>query len=256
MMLMRLSLWWSNFVSIRTIYNCRHVRIRRLCMVMALILFCYSQIAIAACNNEIKNAHQVSERIANEWPLRPSQDKETQHVLKIVNYLIPVIKLNMGSRSFNWPLAEKWEFLLVRDLSVNAYSIGNGKIYITDGTYNFVKNEAELAAIIAHEMAHQLMSHFCRNNKAGHATRSVGSLRQVLDSNKELEADSLAVEILLHTDFPAHAMLTVVKRLPVLKEGDEQKRLRIGALKDRLKEIDTMPFNSSSEFLQIKQDLD
>jgi beta-barrel assembly-enhancing protease len=225
----------------------------RLCATMAVFFICHSQSAGAACNSEIKNAYKVSERIANEWPLRSSQDHKTQHVRKIVEYLIPAIKLHMGSRNLNWPLVGRWEFLLVRDLSVNAYSIGNGKVYLTDGTYDFVETEAELAAIIAHEMAHQLMGHFCQNDK-GHATHGVGSLMQVIDNTKEIEADSLAVEILKHTDFPAQAMLTVVQRLPVIKGEKTQKELRVKALERQLKEIELIPFFSSLEFLRIKED--
>ncbi len=222
---------------------------------MAVFFVCHSHFAHAACNSEINNAHKVSERIADEWPLRPSQDYETQHVRKIVDYLIPAIKLHMGSRNFNWPLKGIWEFLLIRDLSVNAYSIGNGKVYITDGTYNFVETEAELAAIIIHEMAHQLMGHFCKNDN-GRATRGVGSFVQILDDAKEIEADTLAIEILQHTDFPPHAMLAVVKRMPVLKEGSAQKRSRIDALESQLKKVAAIPFTSSPEFLSIKQDPD
>lgn len=231
------------------------MRMHRLCRTMAVLFICHSQLAGAACSSEIKNAAKVSERIASEWPLRSSQAIETQYVQKIVEYLIPVIKLHMGSRHFNWPSGGKWEFLLTRDLSINAYSIGNGKVYITDGTYNFVETEAELAAIIAHEMAHQLIGHFCQNDK-GHAHHAVGSFIQVLNNAKEIEADSLAIEILQYTDFPPQAMLTVVERLPVPEEGAVQKNLRIEALRRLLKDVKVIPFVSSPEFLRIKQDLD
>jgi len=227
---------------------------RRLCGIVAVFAICHSQLASAACNSEIRNAAKASERIAAEWPLRLPQDAKTQYVRKIVDYLIPVIKLNIESGHLNWPSEGKWEFLLIRDLSANAYSIGNGKVYITDGTYNFVETEAELAAIIAHEMAHQLMGHFCRNDKNS-AGRGIGSFFQVLNNAREIEADSMAVEILLHTRFPPQAMLAVVERMPVLKPAAAQKKLRIDALEKRLKDVKITPFTSSPEFLRIKQSL-
>ncbi len=227
---------------------------QRLCGIVAVYVFCHSQLAGAACNSEIRNAARVSERIATEWPLRLPQDVKTQYVRKIVDYLIPVIKLNMASSDFDWPSDGEWEFLLIRDVSANAYSIGNGKVYITDGTYNFVETEAELAAIIAHEMAHQLMGHFCQNDK-NRTVRGIGSFFQVLNNAKEIEADALAVEILRHTRFPPQAMLTVVTRMPVLKEAAAQKKLRIEALERQLKDVKMIPFTSSPEFLRIKQDL-
>ena len=229
------------------------IKICLLHLTVAIIFVCHGQFVIAACDIEVKNALSVSDRIADEWPLRPSQDNETQHIRKIVDYLVPVIKLHMGSRNFNWPLVGKWEFLLIRDSSVNAYSIGNGKVYITDGTYDFVETEAEMAAILAHEMAHQLMGHFCQYEK-NHTRLDVGSLVQVIDNAKEIEADSLAVEILEHTDFPAQSMLTVVQKLPVLENDYAQRELRINALEKKLKEIEIIPYASSTEFLRIKED--
>ncbi len=226
---------------------------RRLCGIVAVYIVCHSQWAGAACNSEISSAARASERIATEWPLRLPQDIKTQYVRGIVDYLVPVIKLNMESSHLNWPSDGQWEFLLVRDLSANAYSIGNGKVYITDGTYNFVETEAELAAIIAHEMAHQLMGHFCQNDK-NRAVRAIGSFLQVLNHAKEIEADSFAIDILRHTRFPPQAMLAVVERMPVLKDAARQKKLRIEALEKRLKDVEIIPFTSSPEFLRIKQD--
>ena len=54
-----------------------------------------------------------------------------------------------------------WQFSVVRNLAPNAFSIGGGYVFITDGAVNFVQNESELAAILAHELGHELAGHFC-----------------------------------------------------------------------------------------------
>ena len=130
-----------------------------------ILIFCIFHIPVvnAACNSEIDNAKQVSWHMTMEWPLRPFLGKKTEYIQNLSKYLISISKQKLRSNKFDWP-SESWRFLIVRDLSVNAYSIGNGKVYITDGTFNFVKTEAELAAILAHEIAHQLIGHFCHEN--------------------------------------------------------------------------------------------
>ncbi len=218
-------------------------------------LFCLYILSIntayASCNSEIHNAAKIAERIQREWPLRPILDSKTQYVQKIVNYLVLAIEVRMDSSHFDWPL-NSWTISLVRDLSVNAYSIGDGKIYLTDGAFNFVDNEAELAAIIAHEIAHQLIGHFCEQD-THYKSHQIGSFVQVLDNDKEIEADALAVEILQNTYYPAHAMLAVVEKLPSLLDGSQQKQLRLDALKIQLQDVKAEPFSSSPEFLNIKQ---
>ena len=229
----------------------RLARMLRLFATMTLLHACLCSFAVAACKSEIINADKVAQRIANEWPLRPARDIETRYVQRTAVSLAHTIKARMHTRYFEWPAAS-WRFLLVRDLSVNAYSIGNGRVYLTDGTFDFVKNEAELVAIIAHELAHQLLGHFCRYDE-GHSEYRIGSLVQVMDNNKEMEADALAVEILQLANFPAWAMLDIVKRLPVTMQSSLHKRLRIQALENQLRRVKRIPFSSSSEFLQIKK---
>lgn len=225
----------------------------RVFVAMAIMLICHSHFAVAACGNEINNAQKIAARIENEWALRPNQDNQTRYIQKIADQLVPAIKLNMGSRNFNWPLKNKWRFLLIRDLSVNAYSVGNGQVYITDGTYGFADSEAELAAIIAHEMAHELIGHFCDHDERL-ATHSVGSFGQVMDNARELEADALAVEILQYADYSPYAMLAVLKKLPVPKTGISQKNLRIKALQRQLGNNQIIPFSASPEFIRIKHE--
>ncbi len=47
-----------------------------------------------------------------------------------------------------------YQFFVLDDDSVDVFSYGGGYIYITRGLLNFVDSEAELAAVLAHEVAH------------------------------------------------------------------------------------------------------
>ena len=51
-----------------------------------------------------------------------------------------------------------YEFILLEKGPINAFADGN-RIYITPAMMNFVKNEEELAYILGHEYAHNMMNH-------------------------------------------------------------------------------------------------
>jgi predicted Zn-dependent protease len=52
-----------------------------------------------------------------------------------------------------------WEFHVVNDASVNAFALPGGFIFITRGLMTSVTNEAELASVIGHEIAHVTHRH-------------------------------------------------------------------------------------------------
>lgn len=226
---------------------------QRFYLALAVIFLCQSHTVAAPCEREMINAQKISARIMLEWPLRPIQDNPTRYVQQIADQLVPVIKLNMGSRNFNWPRAGRWQFHLIRDNSINAYSAGNGLVYLTDGIYAFIDSEAELAAIIAHEMAHGLIGHFCTRDEK-HMIHRIGTFTQAIDIVKEMEADALAVEILQHTEYPPHAMLAVVNKLTVPKEALRHKALRAEALERQLEYLQVHSFSASPEFRRIRQE--
>ena len=52
-----------------------------------------------------------------------------------------------------------WEFHVVNDASVNAFALPGGFIFVTRGLMTSVMNEAELASVIGHEIAHVTHRH-------------------------------------------------------------------------------------------------
>jgi predicted Zn-dependent protease len=52
-----------------------------------------------------------------------------------------------------------WEFHVVDDAAVNAFALPGGFIYVTRGLMGAVTNEAELASVIGHEIAHVTHRH-------------------------------------------------------------------------------------------------
>jgi predicted Zn-dependent protease len=168
------------------------------------------------CRHERALARTTAARIEREWPVRPD-DAVTDFVRRLGR------RLAAHAPSSPYP----WTFTVVRDRSPNAFAIGAGAIYLHDGTIAEARHEAEVAAVLAHEMGHQLAGHFCApadaatswsellgvllggNSAAG---RGVGSMRQAVDPVREREADRLSLPILQNAGYDPHAALAIAER--------------------------------------------
>jgi predicted Zn-dependent protease len=188
----------------------------------ALLVQACASNANALCPGEAEKALRVRDRIEQELPLRGSDG--------VTNYV----------RAFGRHLAEQagvtdkasWRFAVVRDRSVNAFSIGDGRIYVTEGAILAANDQDEFAGVIAHEMGHQLAGHFCPQAQpygspsSGHgsagASAQLGSLRQGMDPAKEREADELSVRILVDAGYDPGARSRVINRSRGVAAGNPQ----------------------------------
>jgi len=66
------------------------------------------------------------------------------------------------------PVPEKvaFRFLVLRDSVVNAYAQANGTVYVTTGLLALIQNEAQLAAVLAHETSHVYDRHPYLENRS------------------------------------------------------------------------------------------
>jgi hypothetical protein len=111
----------------------------------------------------------------------------------------------------------KWTFRVLDDGDPQAYSGFNSTIYITRGALAILRDEAELAAVIAHEMGHTISGH---NREALQNTvaelEEWRELRYARDD--EIQADELAVVMLGRAGYDVRA---VEHMLRALGAGDE-----------------------------------
>jgi predicted Zn-dependent protease len=201
------------------------------------------------------------QRIENEWPMRGSGDAVSQYVQKLG---VRLAYFSAYGRNIHW------QFSVVRNLQPNAFSIGGGYVFITDGAVNFVQNESELAAILAHELGHELAGHFCgasdQSNsgnlfdiffapRAQQQQAGVGSMTQVIDPVKEQQADQIALSILQAGGYDPRAMLDVTRRLPSGGAVHQMDANRIQALKRTIANLPPITAGSSEDFQEIKRTL-
>jgi hypothetical protein len=128
-----------------------------------------------------------------------------------------------------------YEVRVVREERPNAFSLPGGIVYLTTGMIPFCRSDAEIAAVLAHELVHADRGHVvqqvARNRKLSLVALAIavaskgqagailaGNLAQVAVMNSysrdlEEEADRMGLEILRGGGYPPAAMVTLLERL-------------------------------------------
>ncbi|MCC6931652.1 MAG: M48 family metallopeptidase [Deltaproteobacteria bacterium] len=98
-----------------------------------------------------------------------------------------------------------WELYLLNIDQPNAFSLGHGVIVTTRGLVVHLESEAQLAYVISHEMAHQILGHTSEALYESNEENVSPSFHFSLD--KELDADELGLEIMRQAKYdPRHAL--------------------------------------------------
>jgi len=139
-----------------------------------------------------------------------------------------------------------YHFTLLDSTQVNAFALPGGYIYITRALLAYLNSEAELAAVLGHEIGHVTARHAVRQQSAATVTgvagiilqattgvRSSGDLFNILGKallrgygrEHELESDRLGARYLARAGYDPQAMIDVIG---ILKNQElfEQQRAR------------------------------
>jgi len=132
-----------------------------------------------------------------------------------------------------------WRFAVLSSTAVNAFATPGGNIFITDGLLRLLNSEAELAAVLAHEVAHVVQKHHIkamssvntsgisgviklagatREGRSNQMTsRVVGEVKDMylrgLDKDDEFEADSMGTVIASRAGYDPFALMAVLQTL-------------------------------------------
>ncbi len=128
----------------------------------------------------------------------------------------------------------QYHFTVLDSPEVNAFALPGGYVYITRGILAYLNSEAELAAVLGHEIGHVTARHGVRQASAaqaadiGMAVASIfvpqinsanlgqtlaGALLSGYGRDHELEADRLGADYLARTGYDPHAMIEVISTL-------------------------------------------
>jgi len=77
-------------------------------------------------------------------------------------------------------------FAVLDSLGINAYSTPGGYVFITKGALQIMQDESELAAVLAHEIAHITERHIVKEfNIKGVDSSAISSISQIIGGNQD-----------------------------------------------------------------------
>ncbi len=144
-----------------------------------------------------------------------------------------------------------WQFFVIEEPRVEAFAFPGGYIYISTGLFSFIDSEAELAAVLAHEVGHTTALRYQSGKKSkkfkinkiakiglGAAGGFMGSaagvassalsgievsspyLKQKFSKSAEIEADGRAMTYLSKLGYPAEAVIKYNEKLATIPIND------------------------------------
>jgi beta-barrel assembly-enhancing protease len=134
-----------------------------------------------------------------------------------------------------------WTFGIIESGDINAFALPGGYIFVTTGLYALLRNEAEFAAVLGHEIAHVNLRHHVRlmqkerliaqgNEYLANATKQ-GAIKSLcgrgaeicarsLDKNAEYESDCTGLSYAAAAGYDPFAYLDVLDRLGANNQTD------------------------------------
>lgn len=142
---------------------------------------------------------------------------------------------------------KKFKFFIIDSPEINAFAAPGGYVYINRGLLAYLRNEAELAAVLAHEISHLTEKHHSRQKRAASGSKALTFLSGILTGSgevaeavslystaavkgfgrdMELEADGQGAKYLAAAGYPRQAMIDI---LSIFKNHERYSRLRAKA---------------------------
>ena len=209
---------------------------KHLFFILAISLLASPAIRVFAESSDQKTGRELHEKILQEMPVITDG--------KLADY-VKKVGLRVAKTSDTPDL--EFTFTLLDDPGINAFATPGGYIYINRGLITYLNSEAQLAAVLAHEVGHITERHHARKNRAqagsqitsvilavltrsnevGEASGLWGaSLVQGYGRDMELEADEKGAQFLYRAGYPPQAMIEVVS---LLKDHERLEKMRAKA---------------------------
>lgn len=189
---------------------------------------------------EVEIGRVVAARVLATYPL--SKDESLQKYVTLVGNTLAAY----SSR----PELD-WHFAVIETPMINAFCTPGGFIFVTTGALEQMASEAELAAVLGHEIAHATEKHILKEIKRANLVeagkeiadsahrgtwltenlaRRVGDIsnerlfKTGVGRREELESDRIGAELAAAAGYRSDAMVSFLTRLEAL-EGEKSSRL-------------------------------
>jgi predicted Zn-dependent protease len=142
-----------------------------------------------------------------------------------------------------------YQFAVLDSRVQNAFAVPGGVIFISRALVSILDDEAELAAVLAHEIGHVAAKHALKSTQRAQLLQGVGTITAAsvggdkgkkfasaigdmqavlfdkgLDKDMEFEADLAAMETTYRTGYDPSAMIRVLEKLQKLEASSKEKK--------------------------------
>ncbi len=223
------------------------------------VLFVFSAPAISSTEEEIRAGDQVAALYLGSVRLVAN---------KKVNEYVNLLGRHLADQTERADLP--WVFGVLDTDSVNAFCAPGGKVFVTRGLYELLETEDELAAVLAHELAHVVRQHHWKIIKkqqaAAQMIRRMQSnmnnandlfnqmngvftdlMTKGLDKGAEFEADRDGAVIAARAGYDSSALFNVLTKLEGLKSDAKSTELLFQTHPTPSQRIDMLSIAFSSE---------
>ena len=212
----------------------------KFCLVIALLAL----IGLAGCATNPATGTPDFMLVSQDDEVRAGNDMHTKVVEQFGHYNADTLQHyvdQVGQRvASHAPRPDlKYHFEILDTPEVNAFALPGGHIYITRGMLAYLDSEAQLAAVLAHEVGHVVARHSARQASQGMVVGIIGAAVSIYTGigasgdlvnglgnvairgygrGYELEADRLGAEYLARSGYDPNAMIEV---LTILKNQEQ-----------------------------------
>ncbi len=225
------------------------MKFRQTTIVLCMLLTLHATAVIPAGGDELPSIGDSSGSI-----ISPEQEKKLgEAIMRSARQQVHIIddpEINAYLRSLGYELAahsdnleQPYDFFVIQDPSINAFALPGGFIGVHSGLIHAAESESELAAVLAHEMAHITQRHMARAyenadrlsipmaaavlaailistqssdaGRAAIAAATAGNAQQQINFTRtnEQEADDIGIRVLAGSGFDPRSMPAFFERL-------------------------------------------
>jgi predicted Zn-dependent protease len=132
----------------------------------------------------------------------------------------------------------QWTFGVLESDALNAFALPGGYVFVTKGLFDLLADEAELAGVLGHEIAHVMLQHHLKVLKKSQAIEIVGgivgsqvaqrdtfgarqallgkgaeALTRGLDKGAEFEADQVGIVLATRAGYVPYGLPSVLRKM-------------------------------------------
>ena len=178
-----------------------------------------------------------------EWQLGQQMAAQVERSIQLVRDPQALAYVRMVGERIHavTPLANRpFDFEIVNDPSVNAFSVPGGHVYINSGLIAQADKVDELAAVLAHEISHNVARHVVKQIEQQQEISAIGSILLGQNPNAlsqivaqvvaggvmarfsradEKQADDMGLDFMTRAGYDPHGMLEFFQKLLAMDQG-------------------------------------